>query len=79
MPMKLASRAVLGSMACLISGLANADEQSSDAKFQSTYVWQRKPGFRSAYRSANSLSPRAGEELHLDHDGLSGLAALERR
>ena len=44
-------------MACLISGLANAGEQSSDAKFQSTYVWQRKPGFRSAYRSANSLSP----------------------
>lgn len=41
----------------LISGFSWSEEQSTDAKFQSTYLWQGKPGFRSSYRGANSLSP----------------------
>ncbi len=44
-------------LACFIFGAARCGEPSSDAKFQSTYVWQGKPGFPSAYRGANSLSP----------------------
>ena len=55
--MKSASRATLAAILFLISGLAWSEEQSTDAKFQSTYVWQGKPGFRSGYRGANSLSP----------------------
>lgn len=35
---------------------AQAEEQTSDAKFQSTYVWQNKAGFRSPYAGANSLT-----------------------
>ena len=36
---------------------ARADgEQTWDAKFQSTYIWQNKPGFRALYSGANSLS-----------------------
>ncbi|MBL8376986.1 MAG: carbohydrate porin [Burkholderiales bacterium] len=33
------------------------EEQTFDARFQSTYVWQNKPGFRAPYSGANSLSP----------------------
>ncbi len=32
-------------------------EEMTQAKFQSTYVWQRKPAFAAAYSGANSLSP----------------------
>jgi high affinity Mn2+ porin len=31
--------------------------QDADAKFQSTYVWQRHPAFAAAYSGPNSLSP----------------------
>ncbi len=55
--MTIAPRAILAAILFLISGLAWSEEQSADAKFQSTYVWQGKPGFRSGYRGANSLSP----------------------
>ncbi len=39
-----------------VAQLAEADE-ATQAKFQSTYVWQRKPGFPAAYSGTNSLSP----------------------
>jgi high affinity Mn2+ porin len=47
----------------LLSREASAQTQPADstenwnAHFQSTYVWQRKPGFDAAYSGANSLSP----------------------
>src|SRR6266566_2783979 len=34
-----------------------AQEEASSAKFQATYVWQRKSPFDAAYSGANSLSP----------------------
>lgn len=33
-----------------------SEEQQRDAKFQSTYIWQDKPGFRANYSGPNSLS-----------------------
>src|SRR6266702_2422720 len=34
-----------------------AQEEASSAKFQATYVWQRKSPFDAAYSGVNSLSP----------------------
>lgn len=52
--------AVLG---CLHSSAVFADQEPDyedwNAKFQSTYNWQRHPGFRSAYSGTNSLDARA--------------------
>ena len=36
---------------------AAADTQVFDLRFQSTYIWQYKPGFNAAYSGANSLVP----------------------
>jgi high affinity Mn2+ porin len=53
----------------LLAGLllpqgARAEEtQAADARFQATYVWQRKPSFRAAYSGQNSLVS-AGERSH---------------
>ena len=57
MPMITATRAILGGMTMLIAGAGWCQEQTHDAKFQSTYLWQSKPGFNSPYSGANSLSP----------------------
>ncbi len=63
MPLKPAATAILGGIAVLIScamhpaGAAEAGQQTHDAKFQSTYLWQTKPAFNSPYRGPNSLSP----------------------
>lgn len=52
--------AVLG---CLYTPAVFADQESDyedwNAKFQSTYNWQRHPGFHSAYSGTNSLDSRA--------------------
>lgn len=37
------------------------EEQQADARIQSTYVWQNKPGFNAAYSGPMSLSP--GREI----------------
>lgn len=34
-----------------------ADQENGNAKFQSTYIWQRKDAFAAAYSGANSLTP----------------------
>ena len=57
MPMITATRAILVGMTMLIAGAGWCQEQTHDAKFQSTYLWQSKPGFNSPYSGANSLSP----------------------
>lgn len=36
---------------------AESDEDLSQVRFQTTYVWQRKPGFSAAYSGENSLRP----------------------
>ncbi len=51
----------LAGLACLHSGLAQADEPSPDTPervafhAQTTYVWQAKPAFNAAYSGPNSL------------------------
>src|SRR5512135_1673285 len=48
----------------LLTPSARADEmQATDARFQATYVWQRKPEFPAAYSGQNSLSG-AAERSH---------------
>jgi len=43
----------------LIAAAEEAQEESWDAKFQTTYLWQKKPGFSAAYSGPNSLFPEA--------------------
>ena len=62
----MAPRAILGAAILLACGMALAqlsapevaagETQNYDAKFQSTYIWQNKPSFRSPYAGPNSLS-----------------------
>jgi len=48
--------AFLAGMAALAAGQTETAEQTHDARFQTTYIWQTKPAFRSAYAGPNSLS-----------------------
>jgi hypothetical protein len=64
MPMRLLRSVcwALGSLAIVaIPVLCTAQvaetEDTTQAKVQTTYVWQRKPAFPAAYSGANSLSP----------------------
>ena len=41
------------------AGLRAEETQSADARFQATYVWQRKPAFPAAYSGQNSLASSA--------------------
>jgi hypothetical protein len=52
-----------------------ANAEDTTARFQSTYVWQRKPAFPAAYSGTNSLSP----ELEKRSYTLSGTAFLGTR
>ncbi|MDL2355510.1 MAG: carbohydrate porin [Pseudomonadota bacterium] len=48
-------------LACLLTATAaRADDQEAwNAKFQSTYIWQRKDAFAASYSGPNSLAPTA--------------------
>ena len=55
-------RAILRALILLTAGAVQAQQPASetasqeyDAKFQSTYIWQNKPSFRSSYAGPNSL------------------------
>ena len=48
--------ALLPDAAAAAAADAPAAEETWNAKFQATYVWQRKPGFGAAYSGPNSLS-----------------------
>ncbi len=50
---------------CLAQAEEVEDAEFTQAKFQSTYVWQRKPAFQAAYSGANSLSPEAENSYSL--------------
>ena len=54
---------------------ADAEEpQQSDVRFQSTYVWQRKPAFAAAYTGENSLLPeREGRSYTLTATAFIGV------
>ena len=61
--LKPTARAILRALILLTAGAVQAQQPASetasqeyDAKFQSTYVWQNKPSFRSPYAGPNSLS-----------------------
>ena len=60
---KTAARAILGALSLLTVSAAQSQQpapaaasQEYDAKFQSTYIWQNKPAFRSPYAGANSFN-----------------------
>lgn len=58
--MRMAPGAILGAFLVVICtnavGQTETPEQTHDARLQTTYLWQTKPAFRSAYAGANSLS-----------------------
>ncbi|MBI3480456.1 MAG: carbohydrate porin [Nitrosomonadales bacterium] len=60
----------------LLPHLAQArvtSEENWNAKFQTTYIWQHKPGFSSAYSGANSLSPDAENSYTFTTDAFLGV------
>ncbi|MDD0815035.1 carbohydrate porin [Curvibacter sp. HBC28] len=74
----------LGLLACtwplLWGGLASAADESAGAadteqamaRFQSTYIWQKKSNFSAAYSGPNSLIPRSERSYTLTFDGYFG-------
>lgn len=53
----LAAMALSGGLAAPLSSQAEtADYEDSTVRFQSTYVWQKKPSFHAVYSGTNSLS-----------------------
>lgn len=60
-------------------GLAQASntEESTQAKFQTTYVWQYKPGFSAAYSGTNSLSSTAEKNYSLSATAFLGVRAWQ--
>ena len=60
----------------LMPYLAQAEETTQEdwnAKFQTTYSWQNKPGFNAAYSGANSLSPNAEKSYTFTTDAFLGI------
>lgn len=49
------------------------EQQTRDAKFQATYVWQQKPGFKAAYSGPNSLSPNREKSYSFTATAFLGL------
>lgn len=61
---------------CFLPLLAMADESATEdwnAKFQTTYIWQHKPGFKAAYSGANSLSAYAENSYTFTTDAYLGV------
>jgi high affinity Mn2+ porin len=44
-------------VSCATTAVRAAEQEEWNAKFQSTYIWQRKEAFAAAYSGPNSLSP----------------------
>ena len=60
----------------LLPHLAQAEqatEESWNAIFQTTYIWQHKPGFNADYSGANSLSPNAENSYTFTTDAFIGV------
>lgn len=60
----------------LLPGLVTAQDAEPErwtAKFQSTYIWQKKPSFRAAYSGDNSLSPEAEKSYSFTSTAFLGL------
>lgn len=60
----------------LLPHLAQAEpatEENWNAKFQTTYIWQHKPGFNAAYSGANSLSAKAENSYTFTTDAYLGV------
>ncbi len=65
-------------LASLLPALAAAQDAEPErwtAKFQSTYIWQKKPSFRAAYSGDNSLSPNAEKSYSFTSTAFLGLRA----
>jgi high affinity Mn2+ porin len=61
----------------LDSARASEAEEAVQAKFQTTYVWQYKPGFSAAYSGARSLSPSAEKNYSLSTTAFLGTRAWQ--
>ena len=59
------------------SARASETEETVQAKFQTTYVWQYKPGFPAAYSGVNSLSPAAEKNYSLSATAFLGARAWQ--
>ncbi len=60
----------------LLPHLALAEDSTQEdwnAKFQTTYIWQHKPGFNAAYSGANSLSANAENSYTFTTDAFIGV------
>lgn len=51
----------------------SADQESWNTKFQTTYIWQHKPGFNASYSGANSLSTKAANSYTFTTDAFIGV------
>ena len=52
-------------------------EEDWIARFQTTYIWQHKPGFNAAYSGPNSLSPNAEDSYTFTTDSFIGVRARQ--
>ena len=52
---------------------AAPDPETFNAKFQATYIWQKKPAFNAPYSGVNSLLPRAEKSYSFTSTGYLGL------
>lgn len=53
----------------------DAEPERWTARFQSTYIWQKKPSFHAAYSGDNSLSPNAEKSYSFTTTAFLGLRA----
>ena len=52
---------------------AAPEAEAFNAKFQATYIWQKKPAFNAPYSGVNSLLPRAEKSYSFTSTGYLGL------
>jgi high affinity Mn2+ porin len=52
---------------------ADGEQQDFDARFQATYIWQRKPAFSAAYSGPNSLLPSKEKSYSFSATAFLGL------
>jgi len=64
---------VLASLLPAVASAQDAEPELWTAKFQTTYIWQKKPSFHAAYSGENSLSPNAEKSYSFTSTAFLGL------
>ena len=59
----IVSTLLAGALLPLQSAAQTSEEEQWNARFQATYVWQRKGAFDAPYTGANSLRPAPEKKL----------------